>query len=216
MLKLYYSPGACSMGVHIVAKEASVDVELVSIPVAEKANLSADYLAINPRGRVPALDIDGQVYTEAPALLVYLASLNPSAGLLPSAGDPDLARCLEWVAWFNSTLHIAYAQVWRPERFLSEGSDSESFSDHGKTLVADLSAEVGKRIRGPWFLGDQYTIADAYALAFYRWGYRIGLAMTALAPSWAVWAELMLSRPAVREVIEAEGIGFEYFYPAKQ
>ena len=210
-MKLYYSPGACSLAPHVALREIGAAFELVEVRTADKANFRPDYLAVNPRARVPALEVDGQIYTEVAGLLVYIAAQKPALGLLPPASSPDLARCLEWVAWFSSGLHIAYAQHFRPERFLPEGEDNSGFTRHALGIVERMSGEVEARQIGPWLLGDAFTIADVYALPFYRWGNRVGLAMAVLFPRWTEWSERMIERPAVREAIAQEGIGEELF-----
>jgi glutathione S-transferase len=120
MLTLFYSPGACSLAPHIVLEELGLEFERRPVLIAEGQHLSREYLKINPRGRVPTLIADGTVITEVPAILPYLASLKRDAGLLPPDGSLDLAKTHEFAGWLSSTLHIAYAQLWRPERFLPE------------------------------------------------------------------------------------------------
>lgn len=210
-MKLYYSPGACSMAPHIVLRETGIEHELAAVALADRANHSPGYLRVNPRGRVPALDVDGKVYTEVPALLVYLASLRPDSGLLPPLGSAELARALEWLGWLSSTLHVAYAQHWRPERFLTPEMDAQGFAAQGKSLIERFNGEIEARITGPWLVGERYTVADPYLLVFYRWGNRIGIPMASRQPIWTRWVERMLERPAVRETIQIEGIGYEHF-----
>lgn len=207
MLTLYYSPGACSLGPHIVIEEAGIDCKLHRVPVAEGANLKADYVAINPRARVPALDIDGRVMTEGLAIMVYLASLKPQCGLIPNQGSHDLAKCLEWTGWLSSTLHISYAQYWRPHRFLPHGHDPKVLVDQGRVNIIAQNREIEERLVGPWILGDDYSIADCYLLAFYRWGVRIGLPIVESFPRWTAWKDRILQRPAVQRTIAKEGIG---------
>jgi len=211
MIKLYYSPGACSLAPHVALREVGAEFELARVKVRERENLRPEYLAVNPRARVPALELDGEIYTETPALLVYIASLNPGAGLLPPPGSPGLARCLEWLAWLSSSLHIAFAQHWRPERFLPEGSDSSALTEFGKGAIERMSGEVEERLAGPWLLGSHFSLADIYALPFYRWGYRVGLPMKQDYPRWTAWTERMLERPAVLAAIECEGIAESQF-----
>ena len=206
MLELFYSPGACSLASHIVLEELGLEFERRPVLIAEGGQLSADYLKVNPRGRVPALVVDGRVVTEVPAILTYLATLKPDANLLPPYGSVELARALELVAWLSSTLHIAYAQLWRPERFLPESADSTALVGHAGTLIQGHKAEEEAWIAGPWVLGSDYSVADAYLLPFYRWGNRIGLAMAVECPRWAAWTQRMLERPAVASTIRAEGI----------
>ncbi len=210
-MKLYYSPGACSLAPHIALREVDAEFELVRIKVREGENFRPEFLAVNPRARVPALELDGKIYTETPALLVYIASLNPGAGLLPQSGSPDLARCLEWLGWLSSSLHIAYAQHWRPERFLPEGSDSAALTEFGKQTIERMNAEVEERLAGPWLLGRRFSLADIYALPFFRWAFRVGLPMREDCPKWTAWTERMLERPAVLAAIEHEGIAESQF-----
>ena len=212
-MKLYYSPGACSLAPHVALRETGADFEPVRVMVADEENNSAAYLAVNPRGRVPALEVDGEVYTEAAALLVFIASRAPKAGLLPPSGTPQLARTLEWLAWFGNNLHIAYAHLWRPERFLPAEADSTVMADFARESILRLNAELEERIAGPWLVGEAYGLSDIYSLPFYRWGNRIGLDMRAACPSWTGLVTRMLDRPAVRDALEAEGLEREAFVP---
>lgn len=206
MLTLFYSPGACSLAPHVVLEELELDFERRPVLIAEGEHLSEDYRKINPRGRVPTLIAEEIVITEVPAILTWLATLKRGAGLLPPDGSLELARTCEWAAWLSSTLHIAYAQLWRPARFLPEGAESGVLVDHARLLIRRHCSEVESRIEGPWLLGTPYSIADAYLLPFYRWGNRIGLAMAQEYPRWAEWTRRMLERPAVSRVIRTEGI----------
>ena len=109
-IALYYSPGSCSLAPHIVLNETGQPFELRKFATADRANYSAEYLAINPKGRIPALQIDGFILTENPAILAFLGRRFPSAGLYPSDGSEAEARCLELLAWSSNTVHVAYAQ----------------------------------------------------------------------------------------------------------
>ena len=213
-MKLYYSPGACSLAPHAALREAGIDFEPVRVAIAERANQSPDYLRINPRARVPALQIGDEAYTEAPALLVFIASQAPELELLPPAGDPALARALEWMAWFSSSLHIAYAQLWRPERFLPASADSAEFTAHARTIIARMNSEVEQRLAGPWLLGERFSLADIYSLPFYRWGRRIGLDMEASCPRWTEMIRALLARSAVQAALAEEGLAPAEFIPA--
>jgi len=213
-MKLYYSPGACSLAPHVALRETGADFEPVRVMVADRENYSAAYLEVNPRGRVPALEVDGEVFTEAAALLVLIASRTPEAGLLPPAGTAQLARTLEWLAWFSNSLHIAYAHYWRPERFLPADADNSAMVDFARESILGLNAELEERIAGPWIVGEDYGLADIYSLPMYRWGNRIGLDMRASCPRWTELVTPMMERPAVRDALEAEGLERESFLPA--
>lgn len=211
-MKLYYSPGACSLAPHIIARELDVPVELKAVRIAEGENTREEFLRLNPRGRVPVLEVDGQVYTEAPAIMTYLASLSPDSGLIPPAGSAGLIRMFELMAWVSSSLHIAYAQLWRPQRFVPAGSDAATvLVEQGPSRVEELSADLDRRIAGPWMVGEDFSLADAYSLPFFRWGNRIGIPMRDRCPRWAAHVDRMLARPSVVAAIEFEGFGFDQF-----
>jgi len=211
MLILYYSPGVCSLAPHVALEETGIAFEARRVSIADGQHKSAAYCAINPQGRLPALVIDNQVVTEVPALLTYIASLRPERGLVPAGGSLDQARCFELLAFLSSSLHIAYAQLWRPERFLSDDFEQRDlFSALGREAIQRCNAEVEARLVGPWALGEHFSIADAYLLPFYRWGVRIGLDMVATCPRWSAWSLRMAARQAVQRAVEREGIGWEW------
>jgi glutathione S-transferase len=213
-MKLYYSPGACSLAPHVALRETNAEFEPVRVMVADRENYGAAYLAVNPRGRVPALELDGEIYTEAAALLVFIASRAPEAELMPPDGTVELARMLEWLAWFGNSLHIAYAHLWRPERFLPADADSGTMVDFARETIVRMNAEVEERIAGPWLLGNAYSLADIYSLPFYRWSNRIGLDMRTYCPRWTGIVTRMLERPAVAAALDTEGLTREQFLPA--
>lgn len=217
MLILYYSPGACSMAPHIALEESGLPFEARRVSIADGEHRSPQYAAINPLRRVPALVVDGDAVTEAPALLAFIASLRPERALMPAPGSLEFARCLEMTAFLSSSLHIAYGQYWRPERFLPEDCrDKDAFVAAGLANIRGLSAEVETRwLRGPWALGDRFSIADAHLFPFYRAGARAGLPMADDFPRWTDWLGRMLDRPAVRRVVDREEIGLDWVPPVE-
>ncbi len=203
---LYYSPGACSLAPHIVLEEIGEPFETRRVAIAEGQQLAPDYLRLNPRGRVPTLLIDGRPVTEAAAILLYLAHRHAAVDLKP-AGAAAGARCYEWLLFLATSLHIAYAQLWRPRRFLPAEADDTAVVSSGKADIVRYNREIEARIGPGWLVGDRFSIADAYLFPFYRWGVRIGLDMEDTAPMWTQWRDRMLGRPAVLRAIETEGIG---------
>src|SRR5215470_2124788 len=131
-IALYYSPGSCSLAAHIVLNEIGQPFELRKFATAERANYSPEYLAINPKGRIPSLQIDGFVLTEVPAILAYLGRRFPGAGLYPADGAEAEARCLELLAWSSSTVHVAFAQIFRPERFVANEQNYPPVKESGR------------------------------------------------------------------------------------
>lgn len=209
--RLFYSPGACSMAPHTVLEELGVPYEPVRLVIAEGDNRKPEYLAINPRGRVPALaiaDAQGErILTEASAIMVYLARRHPEAGLLPE--DPEsFARALEWMSWLGSTMHQAGVRtVFRPERFTVDPAGAPAIAEQGRAAIRAGYADIESRLTGKLFaLADRYSIVDIYLLVFYRWGNRCGLAMRKEYPNYARVMDSVRQRAAVQRVIAREGI----------
>ena len=204
---LYYAPGACSLAPHIALEEAGIPFETRRIDLTQSEQLSDDYTALNPRGRVPILIVDQQVITEVPALLTYIASLAPDAGLIPAAGSIAHARCFEWLGFLSSTVHVAYAQFRRPERFVPVDSPhAEPVAGHGRDICIRLWHEIDGRLGDRWAAGEPYSIADPYLLPFYTWSWRLEIDAPKELPSWTAWVERMTQRPAVQRALATEGI----------
>ncbi len=206
MINLYYSPGACSLASHIVLEETGTPFEAKRVTIANGEHLLPEYLAINPRGRVPALTEGEFVLTESPAILAWLGHRFPEARLL-DVGDPArLGRTLQLLSFFSSSVHIAFAQIWRAARFAAGDAGRDEVIAAGRLAVegylAELEALAGD---GGWIVGGRYSIADPYLLVFYRWGGRIGADMTAY-PGWSRHKDAMLARPAVQRALAREEI----------
>lgn len=206
MMQLYYSPGACSLAVHIVLEELAIPFEPVRVAIKEGAHRTPEYLALNPRGRVPTL-IDGDlVLTEAPAILHYLAHRFPQAGLLDRADPAALGRTAELLNFFSSSVHNAFAQVWRAERFAEDSALHPAIVASGQAAIRGYFDELEARAgQGEWLVGESFSIADPYMLVFYRWGGLIGIAMQHY-PAWTAHTRRMLQRPAVGRALAREGV----------
>jgi glutathione S-transferase len=205
LLTLYYSPGACSLAAHIMLRELDWPFELKKIAVAEGENKQPEFLAINSRGRVPVLMVEGQPITELSAILTWLAQQR--SDLFPPAGTLAAIRCSEWLAWLTSSLHISFAQIWRGERFSENPDDFAAIEAHGRAVLTTQFAEVEDKLTGrPFALGDSYSVVDPNLLVFYRWGNRIGIDMRQSYPVWTAHSERLLERPAVVAAVAAEGI----------
>lgn len=206
MLKLYYSPGACSLASHIVLEELGVAYEPVMVSIADGEHKRPEYLRVNPRGKVPALNADGKILTETPAILTYLGGGYAERGLWPKETWKQ-AEALALMSWLSSTVHVAVAGIWRPNRYAEDTAAHDAIKATSRENVLKLYAEIDKMLVGRSFaMGGQYGVCDAYLLVFYRWGNRLGLDMKALYPVWAKHAQRVFSRPTVKRVFEAEGI----------
>ena len=204
MLTLYFSPGACSTASHIGLEETGAPYEERPTLLPKGEPKTEAYLKVNPRGKVPALSVDGKVIVENTAILTYLAERFPEKKLMPT--DPlEKARCISHMAWLSNTVHPAYTHYFRPERYAEGDACVASVKTTGRKTFFEVLGEVDALLKGKqWIMGDQYTVADPYSLVFYGWGVRADLEMTKLA-NYTAWKERMLKRPAVRKVLESEG-----------
>jgi glutathione S-transferase len=213
MLRLFYSPGACSLVTHIALEESGTDYETVRVTLAEGEHLKPDYLAINPHARVPALANSHGIITENIAILNLIADIFEAPGSVPRNDPFAAARCNELLGWFASSVHISFAQIWRGERFTSDKSLWPAIKDGGIKALERQFAEIEQRSGETWLVENYFTAADSYALTFFRWGRRIGMGMGGY-PAWAALVERALRRPAVQRVVEREGLNFEELRPA--
>ena len=204
-MKLYYSPGACSLVAHIALAEAGADYELERIVLAEGHHLRPEFLAINPHARVPALASDGQVITENGAILNYVADLFGGDGSVPRGSALETARCNELLGWFASSVHIGFAGVWRAERFTEDKAAWPAIQIGGRTAVERYFGEIDALCGPGWIAGDRFTAADSYVAVFYRWGRRIELDLSAFSNMAALVARV-IERPAVARAIADEGL----------
>jgi glutathione S-transferase len=212
--KLFYAPGACSLAPHIALEETGAPFTPVLVDFAATEQRSPAYLAVNPKGRVPALGVGGWTVTENPAILQFVAMSNPGAKLWPA--DPKAAaRCLEWMAWLSSGIHVTYAHVRRAERYATTEAGLADVKAKGllatRAIWADVEAKLGAEQAangGPWVGGSQYTVADPYLFVFWTWGagQHLKFDMAKDYPAWTAHARRMAVRPAVQRVLAREGL----------
>ena len=209
-LKLFYSPGACSLVSHIALAEAGADFEAVRVMLAEGEHLKPEYLAINPHARVPSLATDEGTISENVAILNYLADRFGSEGSVPTGNAFDRARTNQLLGWFASSVHIAIAEIWRPGRFTPDTSVHETLVAGGRAAVADYFTEIDDLCDEEWLAGVQFTAADSYVATFFRWGRRIGLDMSAY-PKMAALVRRVVARAAVQRALKTEGLKADEF-----
>jgi glutathione S-transferase len=207
MMKLFYSPGACSLASHIALIETGAPFELAKFPVADKSNWKPEYLAINPRGFIPALAVDDWIMTENAAIMLYLAQRYPAANLLPSQPAP-LAKALEWLLWQSSTAHPAFAHLWRPERFVDTPEDKEIVKKAALPRVQRVGAEIEAWLSAnDYAAGSAFSIADGMFLVLYRWLWRAGESVNEQThPAWTRYVLRLRERPSVQKALTAEQI----------
>jgi glutathione S-transferase len=208
MIKLYHAPGACSFAAHMALEESGLAYEVTRVNLAEGEQRTPAYLAINPKGRVPALADGDFVVTEVPAILRYVSRISSGAALWPA--DPrDDARCAEWLAWISSGVHVAYAHIRRAERYADSDAGKAEVIAKGKVTARDIWEQVEQRVGSQtWIAGDSFSVADLYLTVFWTWGRgpALGYDMPADFPQWTAHARRVAERPAVRRVFERDGI----------
>jgi glutathione S-transferase len=207
MIKLYYSPGACSLAPHILLEELGIPYQLELVSIDEGKTETPEFNAINPKGRVPVLEVNGSILTEAPAILVYLSLTNVGKSFLPTDAL-DHFRCLEWFNWLSGTVHaVAYGQQWRPQQFINDRAQFALVSAKGRENIIESYRYIEKLLGGQtWSVGNSYSCVDPYLLVFYFWGRAIGLNMKKEYPSWSAHAARVLARDAVQRAIKQEGL----------
>lgn len=205
MLTLYYSPGACSLASHIVLEELGVPFQARRVMILKGEHRTSEYLALNPHGRVPTLTDGEFVLTESPAILSYLGHRFAEAGLLDLENLERLGRTQELLNFFSSSVHTAFAQIWRAERFADGDAARDEVMAAGRRAVDTYFGELESLISDGWVVAGRYSIADPYMLVFYRWGTRIGVDMSRY-PNWGRHKAAMLGRPAVQRALATEEI----------
>jgi len=201
MLRLHHSPMACSLASRFALAVAGLPHEVVIVRTARGENLTAAYLQINPRGKVPALQTDDGVLTESTAILPYIADLAP--GLLPPAGGLARAQAQAWLSFLSSTVHAAFTGVLRAEAF--EGCDVEAVRTvHLSRLRAALQ-EIDDHLEGQDHLLNAFSLCDLYLLVFLLWrgAPQVAGRLSPLA-NLDRFQQRMLSRPAVGSVLREE------------
>jgi glutathione S-transferase len=204
MLRLYYAPGTCALATHIALEEAGAPYEAVKVDFGAQAQRGAEYLAVNAKGRVPALVTDAGTLTETPALLVYVAQQFPKAELAPA--DPfALAQIQEFNSYLCATVHVAHAHGRRGARWADDAAAHEAMTRKVTANMTECFALIeSKFIKGAWVMGERYTIADPYLFTIAAWLESDGVD-TGKLPRVLEHRRRMLSRPAVQKAVAAEG-----------
>lgn len=198
-MKLYYSPGACSLSPHIVAREAGIPVELVKVDGKAKTFAGGgDYWKVNPKGYVPALEISpGEVLTEGPAIVQYLADQKPQSGLAAPNGTLERYRQQEMLGYINSEIHKSYSPLFYPDTPQQTREDRLAY-------LKKRFALVDKQLEGREYLfGDKFTVADAYLFTVAGWAPYVKLDLSEFA-NLAAFQKRVDARPAVQAALQAE------------
>lgn len=200
-MKLYYSPAACSLGPHISLQEAGIPFELVRVDLRSHQTESGDdFYAINPKGYVPALQLDdGSILTENAAIAQYVADKVPEKELAPPAGTMERYRLQEWIHFIATEIHKSFSPLFNPA-CTEETRQAQLAKISGRLELVQKSLD-GKQ----YLLGDQFTVADAYFFAVLNWSRMMGPDLKQW-PAVEAYYQRLLARPSVRAAMAAEGL----------
>jgi glutathione S-transferase len=198
-MKLYYTPGACSMNPHIVLREAGLKFDLEKVELStHKTEKGTDFYSINPKGYVPALQLDnGQILTENPAIVQYIADQKPDAKLAPANGTLERYRLQEWLGFIGTEIHKTFSPLWNPKI-----GDAEKASIHEKIgkRFDYVAKELGNK---QYLMGDQFTLADSYLFVILTWTAHVKFDLSKW-PTLKAFHDRVAARPAVQATLEAE------------
>ncbi len=200
-MKLYFSPGACSLSPRIVAQEAGLELAFERVDIrSKKLSGDRDFFAINPKGSVPALELDnGEILTEGPAIVQYLADLKPNSGLAPANGTMPRYRLQEMLGFINSEIHKNYSALFSPRAAPEVKNESEATLRKRYAFVE--TALTGKH----YLFGDTFTVADAYLFTVTNWSKFVKLDLSEF-PNLLAFQKRVAERPSVIAALTAEGL----------
>ena len=200
-MKLYFSPGACSLSPHIVLREAGLEFATEKVSLADKKTENgADYTSVNPKGYVPALQLDnGQVLTEGPAIVQYVADQAPNKKLAPPNGTMERYQLLEWLNFISAEVHKTFGPLFKPDT-------PEATRQASCDRLAMRFAYVNKQLQGKdYLMGNQFTVADAYLFTVLNWTGHLKIDMSPY-PAVQAYQQRVAARPAVHAAMLAEGL----------
>ena len=200
-MKLYFSPGACSLSPHIVLHEAGLAFEPVLASTKTKKLVDGtDYYTINPKGSVPLLELDNGVrLTEGPAIVQYIADLVPASKLAPAAGTIERYQLMEWLNFITSELHKGFTPLFNPN---TPDTYKPILKENLSKKFAYVESQLGEK---PYLMGDTFTVADAYLFTVSNWGKYVDIELTPW-PKLMAFMQRVSARPAVQKAMKAEGL----------
>src|SRR5262245_62082849 len=199
-MKLYFTPGACSMAPHIVLREAGYTFDLEKVDLGTKRTASGDeYTRVNPKGYVPALELDdGQILTEAAVIIQYLADGKPRRGLMPKARTMERYRAMEWLNFVTSEVHKQFGPLFNPKI-------TPEWRENQVSTIGQRFDFLSKQMNGkPYLTGDQFTVVDAYLFTVHSWSDYVNIDLGKW-PKLKDYSARIASRPKVKQAIKAEG-----------
>ena len=198
--RFYYSPRSCALASHIVLEHIGADFEAIRLDFQANQQRSAEYLAINAKGRVPALVTERGVITETPAILLYLAQTHPQSGVAPLDDPFALAELQAVNSWFCSTVHVAHAHGTRGARWTDDASALQAMKAKVAQNMTDCFDWIERELlRGPWVMGKDFSVADPYLFTLTLWLMQNGVELARF-PRVADHYQRLLALPAVQKI----------------
>ncbi len=202
MLKFYYAPKTCALAVHLALEHIGVPYEPIQLDFSRQAQRSPEYLAINPKGRVPAIVTDEGILTETPALLLYLCQRHPEANLAPLDNDFAVAQMQAFNNYLCATVHVAHAHRVRGIRWADDPDAIEAMKKKVPQSMGDAMALIeNDMLKGPWVMGEQYTVADMYLFTISNWLESDGVDTSKL-PRVIEHRQRMAKDPAIKKLLD--------------
>lgn len=203
-LRLFHSPGSCSTAAHVLLEESGLPFSTEVINVMQ--GFPAEFLHLNPKGRIPFLHMDGETITEMPAIMTAIAQLVPDKKFLGST-NLDIVRSYEWFNFLAGDLHAqGYFTFFRPHYFIDDETVYEEIREKGRGKIERCYTIIEEKLKDVHAVGNAFSAVDAYLLPFYRWGTANEFAMEVKYPKYTKLVENLARMESVRAVCEAEGI----------
>ncbi len=202
-LTFYFAPGACSLASHIALEEAGAQFEPKPISLRKGQQMTPEYLALNPKGKVPMLVVDGLPLTENPAIITYLASLYPDAKLLPAGNSAQALQGLSLISFCAAGIHPVLSRFFGPQRFCDLPDATPNVIALATAANAKNFAIIDKMLEGKEYMLGSFSAVDGYLLVFWRWCQHLKIDTTAF-KYYAALAERVSARPAVQRALARE------------
>jgi glutathione S-transferase len=209
-IRLWYSPGACSLAPHILLNEIAADFEAIKVPIKDGAHLTEAFIRLNPKKRLPVLALDEEVITELPAIATAISHLAPERHLMGKSAL-EAARVYEWMNWLSGTVHAqGFGCIWRPQRFSEDVSVHPAITAKGHITVGECYCMIEDKLSGARHaVGKSFTGVDAFLIVLYRWGHRIGLDMRKTYPNFSGLIAGLSERSSVKRTLATEDISLD-------
>lgn len=205
-MKLYYSPGACSLAVHIMLEELGEPYQTEKVLTGDGSTRTKKHLAVNPKGQVPVLDLEGEVLTEVSAIMLHL-TLALGGNIDLDASPNALVRAVEWMNWLSSGVHAGpVTQCWNTARLTDDPDHHLSIQEKGQARLRDVYNLIEGQIPKTGYVLGGFSAVDPCLLGYFRWGNRLGIDMRSDFPKWTDHCLQMLGKPAVQKVLQKEDL----------